>query len=327
MALGVRQGVTLRVPPRAVSAGQGLLQAQRVSSDPGVSQRVVGQLATTLAPLSTRRDRSRGVGGLLERRRLSGRVFCEDHAVGTHRRRCGRVPARCPASGPRGSREPTRAGDELAAAAAVPGDLRPGVRGSVVGHAEQEQLPEEVRSAAGTRLRSTSRSGAGAGDGGRVVTGRRGAGESTIVQDKRGRWHGYVSCGLTDNGKRDRRHVGASRRTGGLTFSEPKTTRGRRSIGLPPQVLTVLRQHRQVQLKNRLAAGPLWVDHDLVFCQASGSRSTHERTTETGRRCSLGPGPARRDCMTLDTPRRRCCSRRTCRPVSSWKFLVTRPSR
>lgn len=346
-------------------------------------------------------------------------------------------------------------------------------------------LGEEIRSPRGMRLRSTSRSGTGAGDGGKAVTGRRGAGESTIFQDKSGRWHGYISLGLTDNGKRDRGHVSAGKRsdvvvklqalqtkrdagvtstassgetfgswlqhwlttiavgrvrpstwagyeskirvhivpalghhrlerlqpehleqvyvrlvsrglspssvlichriisrslkvahqrgrvarnvallveppaarspeaapltaqearrvittaagtrnaarwsvalalglrqgeaigarwadvdldtgvwrvrqqlrrqpyrhgcagscaadqpsrrcpqrTGGLTFSEPKTTRGRRSIGLPPQLLTVLRQHRQVQLKDRLAAGPLWVDHDLVFCQANG---------------------------------------------------------
>src|SRR5438105_458726 len=37
-------------------------------------------------------------------------------------------------------------------------------------------------------------------------------------------------------------------RTGGLTVSEPKTARGRRIIGLPPQLLAALRQHRQSQV-------------------------------------------------------------------------------
>jgi integrase len=59
-------------------------------------------------------------------------------------------------------------------------------------------------------------------------------------------------------------------RTGGMTASEPKTTRGKRDIGLPPQLLAVLRQHRQEQLAERLAAGSEWHDHDLVFAQVNG---------------------------------------------------------
>ena len=37
-------------------------------------------------------------------------------------------------------------------------------------------------------------------------------GESSILQDKSGRWHGYVSVGLKSDGSRDRRHVSAMRR-------------------------------------------------------------------------------------------------------------------
>jgi hypothetical protein len=37
------------------------------------------------------------------------------------------------------------------------------------------------------------------------------AGESTIYRDDSGRWHGYVSMGLKDNGRRDRRHVSGPR--------------------------------------------------------------------------------------------------------------------
>jgi integrase len=34
----------------------------------------------------------------------------------------------------------------------------------------------------------------------------------SIYKDRSGRWHGYVSMGLTDNGRRDRRHVSGERR-------------------------------------------------------------------------------------------------------------------
>lgn len=37
-------------------------------------------------------------------------------------------------------------------------------------------------------------------------------GESSIHQDKAGRWHGYVSIGFKSNGQRDRRHVSGARR-------------------------------------------------------------------------------------------------------------------
>jgi integrase len=45
------------------------------------------------------------------------------------------------------------------------------------------------------------------------MTGRRAAsGESSIYQDEDGRWHGYVSMGLKENGRRDRRHVSGMKR-------------------------------------------------------------------------------------------------------------------
>ncbi len=39
------------------------------------------------------------------------------------------------------------------------------------------------------------------------MTRRRAWGESSYHEDATGRWHGYVSMGLKDNGRRDRRHV------------------------------------------------------------------------------------------------------------------------
>ena len=36
---------------------------------------------------------------------------------------------------------------------------------------------------------------------------KRSSGESSIYRDDQGRWPGYMSMGLKDNGRRDRRHV------------------------------------------------------------------------------------------------------------------------
>ena len=41
---------------------------------------------------------------------------------------------------------------------------------------------------------------------------RTASGESSIYRDAAGRWHGYVSMGLKDNGRRDRRHVSGTTR-------------------------------------------------------------------------------------------------------------------
>ncbi len=59
-------------------------------------------------------------------------------------------------------------------------------------------------------------------------------------------------------------------RVGGIVEMEPKTERGKRGIGIPPQLLVDLREHRQTQLAERLAAGSNWQDNDLVFCQPNG---------------------------------------------------------
>src|SRR3954453_16861903 len=41
---------------------------------------------------------------------------------------------------------------------------------------------------------------------------RKAAGESSVHKGADGRWHGYVSMGLKEDGKRDRRHVAAVKR-------------------------------------------------------------------------------------------------------------------
>lgn len=56
----------------------------------------------------------------------------------------------------------------------------------------------------------------------------------------------------------------------GLVFVTPKTARSRRSIHIGPRLVELLRDHRRSQLEQRLLAGGLWQDQDLVFANATG---------------------------------------------------------
>lgn len=55
-----------------------------------------------------------------------------------------------------------------------------------------------------------------------------------------------------------------------IQFSEPKTKRGKRTIPLDGSTVQTLIAHRHQQLEHRLAAGPDWVDLDLVFSRPEG---------------------------------------------------------
>ena len=56
----------------------------------------------------------------------------------------------------------------------------------------------------------------------------------------------------------------------GLIMSEPKTARSRRQVILTDMAHEALRQHRVAQVEERLKAGPLWEDNDLVFANEIG---------------------------------------------------------
>ena len=51
---------------------------------------------------------------------------------------------------------------------------------------------------------------------------------------------------------------------------DTKTKKSRRTLELPNQAATALKNHRAEQLKERLAAGPLWHEHGLVFTNQTG---------------------------------------------------------
>src|ERR1700733_8275237 len=53
--------------------------------------------------------------------------------------------------------------------------------------------------------------------------------------------------------------------------SDTKTTKSRRTLGMPQAVVESLREHRVRQDEEKLAAAELWLDHDLVFTTAVGT--------------------------------------------------------
>ena len=61
--------------------------------------------------------------------------------------------------------------------------------------------------------------------------------------------------------------VWRAERAGGDT----KTPESRRTLALPRKCVEALREHRVRQAEDRLAAGPLWRDHGLVFASAVGT--------------------------------------------------------
>lgn len=55
-----------------------------------------------------------------------------------------------------------------------------------------------------------------------------------------------------------------------LVFLPPKTDRGRRTVGLPPAAVALLRRHRKEQLERRVLLGEAWADLDLVIERGDG---------------------------------------------------------
>lgn len=68
------------------------------------------------------------------------------------------------------------------------------------------------------------------------------------------------------------RVVGTLQRTSvGLVIAEPKTKSSRRLVQLGPTAANALRKHRLVQREERLKAGAIWRDEDLVFSNQIGA--------------------------------------------------------
>lgn len=65
-----------------------------------------------------------------------------------------------------------------------------------------------------------------------------------------------------------------------LSYSEPKTKRGRRLVSLDPVTWSALRDHRKAQIEERLRAGSAWVDSGLVFTNEIGEPIHPDRVTK-----------------------------------------------
>ncbi len=87
---------------------------------------------------------------------------------------------------------------------------------------------------------------------------------------------------------------------------EPKTRLSRRSLALPATILVTLREHRQLQVEERLLAGRRWVESGLVFTSTIGTPLDGTNVTKSFQRLLAKAGlPKRRfhdlrhSCATL----------------------------
>jgi integrase len=58
---------------------------------------------------------------------------------------------------------------------------------------------------------------------------------------------------------------------GGWQYEEPKTPKSRRAVPLSPSMLAKLKSYQKSQLEDRLKAGSMWQNHDLIFTTEIGS--------------------------------------------------------
>ena len=92
------------------------------------------------------------------------------------------------------------------------------------------------------------------------------------VDDSAG-WQPVTTAGFAPARTGDDRYaiyVWRSERHGGDT----KTEKSRRTLALPQRCVEALRQHRELQERDRLRAGELWQDHGLVFASRVGTPLT-----------------------------------------------------
>ena len=87
-------------------------------------------------------------------------------------------------------------------------------------------------------------------------------------------------------------HIGRSvrRLKGRFEFTEPKTRRSRRAVEVSATTVTALKVHRQRQLEQRLRAGELWTNLDLVFANETGSPLDGSYVSRVFRQIASGIG-------------------------------------
>ncbi|GLX01730.1 site-specific integrase [Microtetraspora sp. NBRC 16547] len=75
-----------------------------------------------------------------------------------------------------------------------------------------------------------------------------------------------------------------------IVFDTPKSAAGRRTVSVDPETTRMLAARKAEQRRARLAVGPAYQDHDLVWCKSDGSPLSSERVTEGFKRLTRAAG-------------------------------------
>ncbi len=81
-----------------------------------------------------------------------------------------------------------------------------------------------------------------------------------------------------------------TRTSRGLELGEPKTEKSRRTVPLPRTAVDTLRAHRVAQAAERLALGPAWTEHGLVFPSEIGTPLDPRNVSARFQRLTRGAG-------------------------------------
>lgn len=106
----------------------------------------------------------------------------------------------------------------------------------------------------------------------------------------RSHWHSAEALGLKwsdvdlDSGILRVRRAAQRIPHQGTQLVETKTVRSRRTLVMPPVVMSALRSHRARQNLERLAAGERWIDNDMVFASMTETLSDGPNVTHRFRR-------------------------------------------
>lgn len=79
------------------------------------------------------------------------------------------------------------------------------------------------------------------------------------------------SIRITQTVRRTRTFDSNAKTKTAIIYQEPKTKAGNRNIPLPESLVTELKEHRKSLLIEKIEAGPLYTDNDLVFCNEIGA--------------------------------------------------------
>jgi integrase len=74
---------------------------------------------------------------------------------------------------------------------------------------------------------------------------------------------------------------------------DTKTSKSRRTLELPDRAVSALREHHGRQARERLAVGPLWTDHGLVFASQAGTPMDASDVRRAFRSITIKAGSAR----------------------------------